>query len=101
MTANDCSSCVDPYFLQIIKCVLVCDSGFYIYGKSCVLECPSETYPVRSNYQCILCVSPCATCSSETICLSCVSGYYLDGENCVLNCSSNTLYPDDATGTCK
>ena len=37
VTANDCSSCVDPYYLQIIKCVLACDSGFYIYGKSCVL----------------------------------------------------------------
>ena len=75
-SAIDCYSCVDPYFLQLTSCVESCDSGFYVYGKTCYLQCPSGTFTLTSTYSCSACVSPCLTCSDENICITCVSGYF-------------------------
>jgi hypothetical protein len=48
----------------------------------------------------VLCVSPCANCTSATVCLSCVVGYYLSGTACV-PCSTTiaNCTQCDITGT--
>ena len=48
----------------------------------------------------MLCVSPCANCTSATDCLSCVVGYYLSGTTC-LPCSTTiaNCTQCDITGT--
>lgn len=76
-TAVDCYQCFTPYYLQLAQCVNQCDTGFYLYGRVCLLTCPIATYTQTSSYLCLQCISPCSTCSSPTLCLSCMSGYYL------------------------
>lgn len=49
-TAIDCVECHSPYFLQLISCVQECDPGFYKYGRTCVLSCPTDAYPIQSSY---------------------------------------------------
>ena len=70
-SAVSCKECISPYFLQMIECVTACDPGFYRNGQSCVLTCPTDTYPVRSTYECEACQSPCLTCTAQFDCLSC------------------------------
>lgn len=66
----------------------ICDAGFYRNGQTCILTCPSYTYPIQSSYQCESCISPCLTCSSQSECLSCIAGYFLEGTSCSTNCSN-------------
>ena len=100
-SAVDCLSCVSPYFLQQTSCVSTCDSGFYLYNRTCYLTCPSATYTVTSSYTCQPCVSPCATCSSVSACLSCASGFFLEGTSCLSACSTTSLFANTTSQVCE
>lgn len=102
-TSKDCLACQPPYYLEINTCVSVCSFGLYTnpVDRSCLASCPDLYYSVRQEYLCVLCVSPCRTCSSQTYCLSCVNGTYLNSQNsCVSSCSDATLYGNPSTLKC-
>lgn len=37
------------------------------------------------------CLATCATCTSDTICVTCITDYYLDGVQCTQTCSANKI----------
>jgi proprotein convertase subtilisin/kexin type 5 len=100
-SAIDCYACFSPYFLELTSCVTACDSGFYIYGQVCYLQCPVGTFTVSSTYSCSACVAPCLTCSDATTCLICVTGYFLEGNNCLTVCSSIYRFANSTSGNCE
>ena len=97
----DCTSCLEPYYLQLSSCKSSCDVGFYLFSRTCYLTCPDGTYTVSANYSCTNCVSPCKTCQNATSCLSCVSSYFLEGNKCLSSCSNSSLYPNSTTSVCE
>lgn len=69
----------------------------------CVATCDAGMYPQTSTSpaQCTSCVSPCATCTSATICITCRSGFYLQGNNtCASTCPANTSIANNSTNKC-
>lgn len=62
-------------------------------GNQCVVAsaCPSGTYGNINNYQCSSCLSPCATCSSATICITCIQYYIFSNGFCISNCAVNQI----------
>lgn len=80
----------------------------YLYANSgtvptriCLANCPSTMFPDPSNsLQCTNCVSPCATCTSISTCLSCVSGkYYING-TCASSCPVDVYIANTFTNAC-
>lgn len=100
-TSIDCYACITPYLLQLVTCVTICDAGFYLYGETCVLSCPTQTYSIQSSYECQTCVVPCLTCTSSNSCLSCVAGYFLESSSCVTSCSSTELFGNSTSRACE
>ncbi|EAS02237.2 transmembrane protein, putative (macronuclear) [Tetrahymena thermophila SB210] len=72
-----CLTCYNDRFLQANSCVLQCDPGYYKQGQSC-----------------IKCTNNCATCNSDTFCLTCQTGYlFVPASNqCVQSCGSLQSY---------
>lgn len=71
-TTANCTSCASNLSPQV-----------YLSGNKCVQTCPSTTYANLTLQECVVCVSPCQTCTSQTICESCVSGYNLYLTSCL------------------
>ena len=44
---------------------------------------PAPGFYDNSTINAVPCVSPCATCTSVSVCVTCVTGYYLSGTSCV------------------
>jgi proprotein convertase subtilisin/kexin type 5 len=65
-------------------------SNLFLTGTSCVVaaNCPTSTYANLTNNVCTLCVPPCLTCTSASVCLTCIADYNLEGTLCKSNCLS-------------
>lgn len=93
-TSTNCTSCLSnstyPY-LFINSSVGTCRS-----------QCPTYYYPDTSQNPiiCVLCLSPCSTCTSSSQCTSCLSGWYFYNNTCSTNCPSGTTIPNNSTNTC-
>ena len=61
---NQCDSCYDKATLRNGQCV-----------------CPDGSYPDKASQTCIACLNNCATCLSDTFCVTCKDGYRLTAEN--------------------
>jgi hypothetical protein len=73
LVSTNCTSCYAAQNRYLISNICVPLSGYYESG--------TDISP--------LCVSPCITCSSLTICSTCVVGYFLNSSN---NCQSCIKY---------
>ena len=49
---------------------------------------------------CTACVSPCATCTGQTSCITCASGFFLSGTSCGTTCTTGTFIMNNSTNTC-
>ena len=82
-----CSLC-SSLFTNCLACsssaCTQCDGSLFLSAGSCVATCPDSYYP--QNQQCLLCQSPCQTCTSTYACLSCVTPYVLLNSECVISC---------------
>lgn len=93
-SSTNCTSCVSgstyPY--------LFINSSL----GTCRTSCPSTYYPdlASSPIQCVLCVTPCMTCTTVSQCTSCLDGYYYNVNVCQNPCPSGTTIPNDATNNC-
>ena len=65
-------------------------------------DCGVSAYPdtAISPTTCTACVSPCATCTAQTACITCASGFFLSGTSCGTTCTVNTFIMNNATNTC-
>lgn len=63
-----------------------CISGYYLLNNTCFATCPSNYY--NSSGSCLVCVSPCFTCTTELSCLSCTNNTYLYQNQCLTQCPS-------------
>ncbi|CAD8079131.1 unnamed protein product [Paramecium sonneborni] len=83
-----CTSCSNPDNC----CSTILYSQFNISTNTC--ECQNGYYQLSLN-TCLLCVSPCLYCSSQSVCTSCVDGYYLSSssssQSSCLTCTSPCL----------
>lgn len=98
--SNQCSSCLDGYFLQnnasCVKCIsncesciasntcLLCTEGFYFSQTACVQYSQAVLGGIgvlQNNNLYQLCGLGCAICTSSA-CLSCAPGYFLNGSSC-------------------
>ena len=83
---TNCSFCQSGYLLYFNQgqgsCTTSCPSGFYAGFVS------SSTFTNSNQHQCLICVSPCITCISETVCVTCLTGYYFYRGSCVNACPS-------------
>jgi proprotein convertase subtilisin/kexin type 5 len=101
---NNCTSCVSNSTPQV-----------YLSGNQCVVTCPTTTYANSTLQQCVQCVSPCQTCSSQTVCQSCVINFNLYQTSCLdgycpggttpiasvcVNCTSPCLSCSTSASTC-
>jgi proprotein convertase subtilisin/kexin type 5 len=70
--------------------------------QTCVSACVAGMYPRTSSDPalCVVCVSPCATCTSQTACITCASGFFLDNVTCTPTCRAGTTIANNATNTC-
>lgn len=94
-SATFCTRCFPnttyPY-LQISNSTQICVSG-----------CQAGFFPNPSidPITCTVCKPPCATCSTEDICLSCVSGYYyLGNTTCTTLCTPEVTIANNITNKC-
>ncbi|GBF98274.1 pro convertase subtilisin kexin type 5 [Raphidocelis subcapitata] len=91
---NSCVTCAAPNFLSGSTCVTTCPSGSYgdttsrtciacgsglwATAMDCVPTCPDGTFKSppawSSRARCSPCAAPCATCFSQSYCLSCQNG---------------------------
>lgn len=94
--AYNCSSCSSLFYmlpasinLGISRCLTVCPTGYY---PRSILQVTivNTTISISLQQQCALCISPCLTCKSSSICLSCVNNFTLSGSFCIQNCPSGT-----------
>lgn len=82
---QECFSCEYPCYTcnSIINCtscqLLTNPNGTnqqtYLWGASCLSQCPQTTYADPSTLKCKSCNFPCATCIDNLKCLTCLSGY--------------------------
>lgn len=88
------------------KCILNSTYPYLLISnitQTCVTKCPSGMYPDTTidPAKCVNCLTPCATCSSATICSSCLSGYYFLGNTtCTTTCTPGTTIANNATNIC-
>ena len=83
---------------------LTCDktsTNKYLYTdpatttKSCLSGCPSGYYPDNTQFLCKPCETPCATCTSPTLCLSCIPGpgsgyrFWAKDFSCLFTCPAD------------
>ncbi len=82
LCASPCLTCHGPTNSSCLSCI----GGYYFLLNLCYSVCPITYY---SNINvCTSCVSPCATCSSLSVCLTCTNNTYLYGSTCVNDCGS-------------
>ena len=65
-------------------------------------SCGASFYPdtAVSPTTCTACVSPCATCTTQTACITCANGFFLAGATCSATCPTGTFIPNNATNSC-
>ncbi len=106
----NCKECLTPT-TNCTSCYASTISNFnLLQNNTCVSTCATGNYPDTTSGTCKACVSPCATCSSASVCLTCLtnvttkffdsasktclsvcpSGYYGDVDVCK-PCSTNCL----------
>lgn len=91
----DCGKCTDStLYRQEGECVAKCADQYYTYEsqRKCYKICPDMTYPSDMTVTCEACPKECATCLSNTTCLSCTDGYYLYNRTCLTTCPDR-FYP--------
>lgn len=66
-------------------------------NNTCMSQCPTKYF--ISGTTCSPCISPCSSCTSETVCLSCVQGYW-NGTNCAAACPAGT-YANSFNNSCE
>lgn len=99
-TAGSCDVCAS----QCLSCegspsfCLTCVSPYLLFESSCLLGCPSALY-YQLESLCLICSSPCLTCSSSSSCLSCQLGY-LFSTSCLSSCQDG-YYSDTLTSACR
>lgn len=108
MKCNPCSSiCLtcSPVATNCTSCNST--SGYPYLNKTassgtCLAACPSGMYADanQSPILCVNCVAPCATCTTQTACLSCTSGTYLYQTSCLSSCPANITVINAALGVC-
>ena len=87
---SQCTTCSSASLCQS------CQSTFYFYTESCLVNCPQATFPsnqtVNGSLFCSPCSSFCLTCTSSNQCSQCQSGYYIspsaNGNSCASVCAS-------------
>lgn len=96
VTSTNCTSCVTGTGSAFPYLYTVSSTG------TCRSNCPNTHYPdsTVSPAQCVLCVTPCATCTTRTQCITCVSTYYFWNTSCTQNCPTGTTIPNSLTNTC-
>ena len=87
-SGDHCESCKDGFKHWtvennvITKCYETCPTGNeFSDGGICVSSCPDGKYG-NEDKDCVACVDPCVTCSSESVCLSCAKGKFLSESTC-------------------
>jgi len=84
-----------------------CPDGKYLYGTTCINDCPSNTLKDTVKMKCTDCASSCAECSETTSkCTSCHNADYLYGSTCAGSCPpsitiTNTKTCDACVSPCK
>ena len=85
ITQNNCSSCVDNYYLS---------NDVLLNTKSCVSSCRSGTFPDSVTKSCLPCYISCKTCNGKekNNCLTCLSSYptFAEGE-CLSACKGGQI----------
>lgn len=84
-----CNGCIGLGSTQCTSCM----GGYFLYGNTCVTECPLDYYSVESTKMCIACLAPCYFCFGSTAnhCLSCSLGWFLLESTCYNPCP-NGMY---------
>lgn len=88
-----CNSCYGTTAARCTSCKNVSSVVYYLYGSSCLADCPSGYTKNSTINKCDICsITNCAQCVSSTTCTQCVSGYILalDANNiqkCIQSCS--------------
>jgi len=75
----------------------MCPGNTFIYGRTCVDECPSGTY--LNGAQCLSCTNLdlyCVKCSSLQSCSKCSGDRFAYDSTCVTSCPANTYGYADA-----
>ncbi len=118
------SSCPTPYFLSnssancticssycqsctgtATNCSVCTLSGTYmayLWGHSCVVTCPTQTYSSSTGgvNMCVSCDASCLVCtSSPSPCTSCAATYYLYQSTCIPVCPDG-YFADNSTSSC-
>lgn len=84
---SNCLTCQSTNFSYCTSC----STGTYLSAGTCLSTCPAQYYGNDSSNMCVSCKLPCATCSSDVICLSChPSTPFLVNYTCI-SCSSPCL----------
>lgn len=89
VTQTNCTSCLSTL-----------SPSQYLAGNTCVATCPSGFYGNVSTLTCTGCVSPCATCTSASSCLSCVVGSNLFQNTCSSTCQDGTYVSNGVCSPC-
>lgn len=93
--SNNCTSCnsssTSPYLNKTST------------AGTCLTACSSGMYPDtnQSPTLCVVCVTPCVTCTTQTACLSCVPGSYLYKTACLVSCPANISIINSTLGICQ
>ncbi len=62
-----------------------CYNNYYLYNRTCVLNCPVSTYADIYNKTCLSCAVGCLNCSKLSNCFKCNIGYTLNTTTGVCN----------------
>ena len=101
---SECFTCLnDNLYAQGPDCVYACGTGYYIYEeeRKCVSDCPIGTFALLTNVSCMACVGPCATCLSESYCLSCLEAFFLTADHTCVEVCPYQFYGSATTSQCE
>jgi len=93
---SSCNTCTSQFYLLpanlnvgVTTCVTSCPLGYY--PKSIVqISFQNSTLSAVIQQQCTICISPCLTCKSASICTDCIANYTLSGTTCIQNCPAGS-----------
>lgn len=73
-------------------------------SQICVSSCTTGMYPDTSidPSSCVLCKSPCATCTTQISCLTCLPGFFFSGNtSCLTQCPNDTTIANTVSHKCE
>lgn len=101
-----CSLCVDPCETctnasACLSCLRASNGGTQTYfnGSGCSVICPTTFYPDTVTLKCQKCLTPCLTCSAQSVCLSCLIGFLNSLTFKCEQCAAGS-YPNTTTQLC-